>query len=57
MKAINGMGDNRTGEMPPSQLDKFKETARAIECDEDEEAFKRSLQKVAKAKPAPVKPK
>jgi hypothetical protein len=40
-----------------SQLDKFKQAARALECDEDEEAFKRSLRKVAKAKPAPVKPK
>ena len=34
---------------PSSQLAKFKETARALECDEDEEAFKRSLRKVAKA--------
>ena len=36
-----------------SQSDKFKETARALECDEDEDAFKRSLRKVAKAKPKP----
>lgn len=40
-----------------SQAEKFAATARALECDEDEEAFKRSLRKVAKAKPAPVKPR
>ena len=39
-----------------TQLDKFKQAARALECDEDEEAFKRSLRKVAKAKPKPEKP-
>jgi hypothetical protein len=33
----------------PSQIDKFKETARALECDEDEERFKANLRKVAKA--------
>jgi hypothetical protein len=38
-------------EKQKTQLDKFKETARALECDEDEDAFKRSLRKVAKAKP------
>lgn len=31
-----------------TQVDKFKETARALECDEDEEAFKAKLRKVAK---------
>ena len=40
-----------------AQIDRFKETARALECDEDEESFKRSLRKVARVKPAPVKPK
>ena len=39
-----------------TQLDKFKQAAVALECNEDEEAFKRSLRKVAKAKPAPGKP-
>lgn len=33
-----------------SQADKFKEAARALECNEDEEAFKRSLRKVAQVK-------
>ena len=39
-----------------TQLDKFKQAAVALGCNEDEEAFKRSLRKVAKAKPAPGKP-
>ncbi len=41
---------------PLDQLDKFKQVARDLECNEDEEAFKRSLRKVAKARPAPEKP-
>jgi hypothetical protein len=40
----------------PQQIDRFKEAARALECNEDEEAFKRSLRKVAKAKPSAPKP-
>ena len=32
-----------------SQGEKFIAIARALECDEDEEAFKRSLRKVATA--------
>ena len=31
------------------QIDKFKAAARAIECNEDEAAFKRSLRAIAKA--------
>jgi len=38
----------------PSQIDKFRETARALECDEDEEAFKAKLRKIATA-PKPPK--
>ncbi|HEX3886090.1 MAG TPA: hypothetical protein VHW05_01240 [Phenylobacterium sp.] len=37
------------------QLDKFKDLARELECDEDEEAFKAKLRQVAKAPKAPVK--
>lgn len=33
-----------------SQSDRFIETARALGCDEDEEAFKAKLGKIAKAK-------
>tara|TARA_Y100000991_G_scaffold207495_1_gene185611 strand:- start:478 stop:624 length:147 start_codon:yes stop_codon:yes gene_type:complete len=32
-----------------SQLDKFKEAARELECDDDPEAFKKRLGKLAKA--------
>lgn len=31
-----------------SQADKFKQTARDLECDESEEAFERKLKKVAR---------
>lgn len=34
-----------------SQLDRFKEAARALECDDDEARFDAKLKKVAKAKP------
>jgi hypothetical protein len=33
------------------QLDKFKEAARELECDEDEAHWDERLKKVAKAKP------
>lgn len=38
------------------QLDKFREIARDLECDEDEERWDATLKKVAKQKPAPDKP-
>ena len=38
-----------------SQIDKFKQAARALECDESETAFKRSLRAIAKA-PVEKKP-
>lgn len=31
-----------------SQLDKFKEAARELECDDDEKRFKERLEKLAK---------
>ncbi|BBU58624.1 hypothetical protein KU6B_48890 [Mameliella alba] len=34
-----------------SQLDKFKEAARQLETDDDEERFERKLRKVVKQKP------
>jgi len=34
-----------------SQLAKFKEAARELGCDEDEERFDATVKKVAKAKP------
>jgi hypothetical protein len=33
----------------PSQVDKFRDLARELECDEDPEAFKAKVAKVAKA--------
>ena len=46
-----GMSDEKT------QSDKFEELARDLECDEDEARWDERLKKVAKAKPAPEKPK
>lgn len=40
---------------PKSQLDKFKEAARDLECDDDDKLFKERLGKLVKAKPAPGK--
>ena len=34
------------------QLDKFKEAARELECDDDEQHFKDKLGKLAKARPS-----
>ena len=36
---------------PMSQIDRFLETARQLECDEDQERFEKKLGKIAKAKP------
>jgi hypothetical protein len=35
------------------QLDKFKDAARELECDDDEQRFKDKLGKLVKVKPAP----
>jgi hypothetical protein len=35
------------------QLERFKEAARALECDDDPKAFKKLIGKIAKAKPGP----
>ncbi len=40
----------------PSQIDRFKQAARDLECDEDEARWDATLKKVAKQKPAPDKP-
>lgn len=36
---------------PKPQLDKFKDAARELECDDDEERFKKRLGKLVRAKP------
>ena len=38
-----------------SQLEKFKEAARALECDDDDQHFKDRLKKLVKHKPVPEK--
>lgn len=40
-----------------SQADKFKQAARELECDDDDQRFTERLSKLTKAKPAPEKPK
>lgn len=37
------------------QIDRFRETARQLECDEDKERFEEKLGQIAKAKPTPKK--
>jgi len=39
-----------------SQSDKFKETAREVEADEDEARWEERLRKIAKSKPPETKP-
>ena len=39
-----------------TQLDKFKEAARDLECDDDEKRFNDRMKKLLKRKPAPEKP-
>jgi hypothetical protein len=41
-------------EQAKPQAEKFKELARELECDEDEDAFKAAVRKIAKA-PRPPK--
>jgi hypothetical protein len=36
-----------------TQLDKFKDAARELECDDDEQRFKERLGKLVKPKPSP----
>jgi hypothetical protein len=45
---------------PKKQVDRFIETARALECDEDKERFEAKMKRIAKvrsAKPLPSKGK
>lgn len=39
------------------QLERFKETARQLECDEDKERFEAKLKRIAKVKPEAKKEK
>lgn len=40
-----------------SQLDKFKQAARDLECDDDQKRFRERVGKLAVAKPREEKPK
>jgi hypothetical protein len=40
-----------TKDKSSSQIDRFREAARALECDEDETAFKAKLAVIARQKP------
>jgi len=37
-----------------TQIERFKETARQLGCDEDEAAFDEKLRQIARAKPKPA---
>ncbi len=39
------------------QIDKFKEAARELECDDDEQRFRDRVGKIAKSQPTPSKSK
>lgn len=36
-----------------SQLERFKQAARELECDDDPKVFRKVMEKIAKAKPNP----
>jgi hypothetical protein len=42
---------------PRERLARFKETAKALECDEDKERFEAALGKIAKAAPSKNEPR
>ena len=49
MKAVNpAMPENKSEQ---SQIDKFRDLARELECDEDEDTFKAKLREIAKSPP------
>lgn len=39
---------------PQTQLDKFKDAARALDCDDDEARFDERVKKLVRHKPVPV---
>ena len=45
------MAKNPTEQPPPAQIERFREAARELRCDESEERFDAALVKVAKAPP------
>jgi hypothetical protein len=51
------MPSSKTKNSEKSQLDRFREIARQIECDEDKERFEEKLRKIAKTKPKSPSPR
>jgi hypothetical protein len=47
------MPSSKTKDSKESQLDRFRETARQLECDEDQERFEQKLGKIATAPKPP----
>jgi hypothetical protein len=45
-----------TNSVTPNQIDKFRELARELECDDDEAAFDERLKRLAQKRPEPEKP-
>ncbi len=45
------MPDDKPAEAESSQLEKFKNAARELECDDDEQRFKERVGKLVKPKP------
>jgi len=50
------MQESTSRDNSPSQLDKFKETAHELECDDDDARFANRLKKLVKQKPMSEKP-
>ena len=48
----NLMGMKKESAPPTPQIAKFRKLARALECDDDEAAFKAKLRTIARARPA-----
>lgn len=46
------MTKSKISESDKEQIDKFKEAARELDCDDDEKRFRERLSKLAKTKPA-----
>jgi hypothetical protein len=49
MRKVQKPAEMAEGE--PTQLDKFKQAARELECDDSEEAFREKLKKLTEAPP------
>jgi hypothetical protein len=57
MTKSRSSGDRQPSPAPSSQHQRFIETARALECDEDKERFEEKLKQIATAKPSSRKSK